>query len=93
MMFFDVTPRGRILNRVSKDTQAVDEVIPEALQGAVFIFITLVATIINICVLSWPSIIIAIPSLVLFVGIYQSFRSVSPQFKRLDALTRSPVMN
>ena len=70
MSFFDTTPLGRILNRFSKDTYIIDEVIPRSLRSFIFTFLTVVATLIVIVVTTPPFLVVIIP-LLLFYALVQ----------------------
>ena len=69
MAFFDTTPLGRILNRFSKDTYIIDEVIPRTLRSFIFTFLTVVATLIVIVVTTPPFLVIIVPLLVFYAMI------------------------
>lgn len=49
--------------------------------------------VVSITCLNWPALIVIIPALIIFVAIFNSFSSVYPEIKRLEAITRSPVYN
>ena len=70
MSFFDTTPLGRILNRFSKDTYIIDEVIPRSLRSFIFTFLTVMATLIVI-IITTPLFAIIIVPLFIFYGVVQ----------------------
>lgn len=93
MRFFDTTPQGRILNRLSKDTNSVDQQVLQFSQGAMSTFIYIIGLLISMACVNWPALIVIIPCLIIFLSIFFVFRLVYPQVKRLESVTRSPVFN
>ncbi|CAL5986502.1 Xenobiotic-transporting_ATPase / Multidrug resistance-associated protein [Hexamita inflata] len=91
MGFFDTTPQGRIVNRLSKDTDAVDSGIVKYLQAGVSTGLMIVGMIISIAVVNYPCLIVIIPCIILLGVLFMRFRLAYPQIKRLEAITRSPV--
>ena len=61
MSFFDTTPLGRILNRFSKDTYIIDEVIPRSLRSFIFTFLMVISTLIVIIVTTPPFAVVIVP--------------------------------
>lgn len=93
MSFIDSNPLGRILNRFTKDTDALDNEIGEQLR--LFLFpAALIIGIIILCVCYLPWFAIAVPFLALaFVFITNFYQGSSREVKRLEALQRSMVYN
>ena len=90
--FYDVTPTGRILNRLSKDQNAIDMQLLFALNASigqifqVFCIICLVAYIV-------PYLLIAIPfAMYLALKIQNFYLSSSRELMRLESISRSPVV-
>ncbi|RQM10790.1 hypothetical protein B5M09_012587 [Aphanomyces astaci] len=91
MSFFDTTPLGRIVNRMSKDVYAIDETIPGVwgmLFGTVFSVITTICTVIYVT--PWFSVIL-IPLGILYYASQRYFIKTSRELQRLDSISRSPV--
>ncbi|ETW02813.1 hypothetical protein H310_05298 [Aphanomyces invadans] len=92
MSYFDTTPLGRIMNRMSKDVYALDETLPSnwgMLLGATFSFITTIGTV----VYATPWFTVLLPPLAAFYYVSQRYYiSTSRELKRLDSISRSPVV-
>lgn len=90
-MYFDITPLGRILNRLSKDLDSVDSQLPDSFLSTLQNGFHMVSVVL-LCVVSIPYIIVLlIPLGYLFYLIQQYFRNTSRELKRLDGVSRSPV--
>ncbi|RHY38103.1 hypothetical protein DYB38_010877, partial [Aphanomyces astaci] len=92
MSFFDTTPLGRIVNRMGKDVYAIDETIPAnwgMLLGATFSFITTIGMV----VYATPWFTVLLPPLAGFYYVSQRYYiRTSRELKRLDSISRSPVV-
>ncbi|EQC32349.1 hypothetical protein SDRG_10096 [Saprolegnia diclina VS20] len=91
--FFDVTPIGRILNRFSSDLDQVDSQLP---LFALFLLQTLaqVLAVVVVCAASLPFILLVyLPIAAIFFWIQRLYVTPSCDLKRMDATTRSPVLN
>lgn len=91
--YFDVTPIGRILNRFTKDMDAIDSLLPNyllySLQSGFHVLSILI-----LCLASTPFFFVAfIPIAFLFYLIQKHFRLTSRELKRLDGVSRSPIYN
>nr|XP_060642317.1 ATP-binding cassette sub-family C member 6 [Anolis sagrei ordinatus] len=91
MGFFEQTPSGHLLNRFSKDMDAVDSIIPDKLKSLLgFLFILLEIYI--VIIVATPIAVVAIvPLTVLYVVSQNFFITTSCQLKRLEATSRSPI--
>lgn len=93
MSFFDTTPVGRILNRVGKDIDQLDVQLP--LMANVFfeLFFQLMAMGVLISVVLPQFLIVALPLAVLYAFMQKFYLRTLRQLKRLEGVTRSPVVN
>jgi ABC-type multidrug transport system fused ATPase/permease subunit len=69
MSFFDQTPLGRIINRLSNDISRIDGNIPWAGSYAMSVFSMALNSLISICVVIPILVIVVVPLLAFFLGI------------------------
>lgn len=89
--FFDVNPLGRILNRLGKDMQAVDqEVMPWF--GELAHFSLALAGIVLVILYSTPVVLIGlVPITAVAVSTARRYLATTRELKRLDSISRSPI--
>ncbi|RDW35808.1 P-loop containing nucleoside triphosphate hydrolase protein [Yarrowia lipolytica] len=91
LRFFDSTPIGRIMNRFSKDVEALDQETAMAAGMMVQNFLACLATVVLITMIT-PSFLffgIIIAGIYLAIGIF--YLTTSRELKRLDSTTKSPI--
>jgi len=91
MAFFDTTPFGRIINRLSKDISTIDEKIPVTTSSLIACIVGCIFTFLTICFVTPAFIILLVP---ICIGYYISqryFIKTSRELQRLDNISRSPV--
>ncbi|KAH8683197.1 hypothetical protein BGZ60DRAFT_368935 [Tricladium varicosporioides] len=89
--FFDVTPLGQLMNRFSKDLEAVDQEVAPIAIGVMSCALAIVVTIALISVIT-PGFLIAgffISAMYFFVGKF--YLRSSRDLKRLESVQRSPL--
>ncbi|KAK7757282.1 Transporter of the ATP-binding cassette (ABC) [Diatrype stigma] len=89
--FFDVTPLGQLMNRFSKDLEAVDQEIAPVAVGVMSCALGIIVTVVLIAMVT-PGFLIAavfITVLYVFVGIF--YLRASRDLKRLESVNRSPL--
>ncbi|KAI5446385.1 Multidrug resistance-associated protein 4 [Lathyrus oleraceus] len=93
MSFFDTTPSGRILSRVSTDLLWVDISIPMLLNFVVLAYLSLFSILIVTCQNSWETVFLLIP-LFWFNNWYRKYYlATSRELTRLDSITKAPVIH
>lgn len=93
MSFIDTNPMGRIMNRFTKDTDALDNEISEQLRLFVYGLSRLVGIIIlNIIYLPWVALLIPI-MLGLFITLANYYQASCREIRRIEAVQRSFVYN
>ncbi|KAG0308528.1 hypothetical protein BGZ98_007707 [Dissophora globulifera] len=89
LSFYDTTPLGRILNRFSKDVEAVDSAILGPLND-ITITLSMILGSVILTLIYFPLLFIAIvPMGGLYYGLSIYYRSTSREIKRLDSTLRS----
>ncbi|RDD40705.1 Multidrug resistance-associated protein 5 [Trichoplax sp. H2] len=92
LSFFDYTPSGRILNRFSRDMDEIDIQLPLFADRSLLLVLTLLGSII-VVLASYPWVAIAIVPLVLGISMLAYvFGKTLREVKRLESISRSPVM-
>ncbi|KAF9973525.1 hypothetical protein BGZ73_003215 [Actinomortierella ambigua] len=89
--FFDTTPMGRIINRFSKDVDAIDNMLSEAYRMFVNTGAIVISTFILICVIFPWFLAPLVPMLVFYYYAAIYYRSTSRELKRLDSILRSSL--
>ncbi|KAH9148047.1 hypothetical protein AeRB84_008456 [Aphanomyces euteiches] len=91
--FFDVTPVGRILNRFSSDLDQIDSTLPHYGLNVLQFFFNILAVLV-VCAASTPWVILLyVPFGALFVYGQRAYNKASNEIKRLDGVTRSPLIS
>ena len=91
LRFFESNPSGRILNRVSKDQQVIDELLPMTLFDASQCLLMTLGSLVVIGIVNPWVLVILIPLLPAFWWVRRFYLRSSRQIKRLESVTRSPV--
>ncbi|KAI4484424.1 hypothetical protein M0802_013061 [Mischocyttarus mexicanus] len=93
MNFFNNNPVGRILNRFSKDTGAVDTRMPICMFDIIIIGIGIIAIIVIVGSIN-PWLLIPVIFIAIIIYFLRDFYlSTSRSVKRLEGITRSPVID
>lgn len=93
MLFMDTTPMGRVINRFTKDTNVLDNMIGDQLAFLLYLFSS-VAGVIILCIIYIPWFAISVPfSAFLFVAVANYSQALSRELKRLESVERSFVFN
>ncbi|KAF0685074.1 Aste57867_23002 [Aphanomyces stellatus] len=91
MRFFDTTPLGRIVNRLSKDVYTLDEGLPDnwgMLLSTLFDVVTTLGTVVYVT--PWFAVVL-VPLAGLYLSSQRYFVKTSRELQRLDSISRSPV--
>ncbi|KAK7279862.1 hypothetical protein RJT34_24921 [Clitoria ternatea] len=93
MSFYDSTPLGRILSRVSSDLSIVDLDVPFGLIFAVGATITCYANLTVIAAITWQVLFISIPMLYIAFRLQSYYYATAKELMRLNGITKSFVAN
>ncbi|CAG2116240.1 unnamed protein product, partial [Medioppia subpectinata] len=93
MAVFDSNPIGRIMNRFSKDVSAIDEVLPNVLYEVNLGVSLIVFTIIVAALVNYYLVIPGVIVLILSVFVRNIYIKTARDIKRMEGLTRSPVLS
>ncbi|XP_020669780.3 ATP-binding cassette sub-family C member 6 isoform X1 [Pogona vitticeps] len=91
LAFFEQTPSGNLLNRFSKEIDAIDTIIPDKLKSLLGFLFNLLEIYTVILVVTPIAIVVIVPLTVLYAVFQTFFVTTSCQLKRLEAAGRSPI--
>lgn len=91
--FYDQTPRGRLMNRVTSDIGTLDGGIIMPLQGVAVLLISWSTSMLIIASTAPVFILFALATTAGFVLIFQRYFPASESLRRLQAVSLSPVMS
>jgi len=91
LTFFESTPLGRIINRMTKDVDEIDNFLPLNIQNSLIIFFRSFGPVVFICITLPYYTFLAILQ-ILGMGLLSFiYRKVVRSVKRIDNVTRSPI--
>ncbi|KAK6164406.1 hypothetical protein DH2020_001270 [Rehmannia glutinosa] len=93
MSFFDSTPAGRILNRVSIDQNVVDLDIPFRLGGFASTTIQLLGIVGVMTQVTWQILLLVIPMAIACLWMQKYYMASSRELVRIVSIQKSPVIN
>ncbi|KAJ3118107.1 hypothetical protein HDU96_003875 [Phlyctochytrium bullatum] len=91
LRFFEVTPIGRIVNRITKDMDAVDSEVGPSVGNTAFNLLLLLFIIITIAREIPVLLVVLIPIGYIYYAVGQLFVRTCRSLKRLDSVSRSPI--
>ncbi|KAF5176046.1 ABC transporter ATP-binding protein/permease VMR1, partial [Thalictrum thalictroides] len=91
VQFFDQTPTGRILNRLSSDLYMIDDSLPFILNVLLANFVGLVGLVIVLSYVQVFFMILLLPFWYIYSKLQFYYRSTSRELRRLDSVARSPI--
>lgn len=91
--FYDVTPIGRLMNRLTSDIGMLDGGIISPLQSMAFFFLTWLSALVIIALVTPVFFFFAVLMTACFVYIFLKFLPASQSLRRLEMVSLSPLMS
>ncbi|KAJ3017159.1 UNVERIFIED_CONTAM: hypothetical protein HDU68_011823 [Siphonaria sp. JEL0065] len=92
VVFFDTTPIGRIMNRLSRDVDSADNVIYDSLRLLFYACLQIISTFVLVAYVTKGLFLVAlVPLMGLYFGIQVYYRATSRELKRIESISRSPL--
>lgn len=89
--FFDQTPSGRILNRLSSDLYIIDDSLPFILNILLANFVGLLGIAVVLSYVQVMFVLLVLPFWYIYSKLQFYYRSTSRELRRLDSVSRSPI--
>ena len=93
VLFFDINPAGRILNRFSQDVGSMDEDLPIKFIFLIQSYLLLLFSVLVPAIVNFWVLLLVVPSVCLFVYLTSYYLRTSRELKRLESICRSPVFS
>ncbi|KRZ88108.1 Multidrug resistance-associated protein 1, partial [Trichinella sp. T8] len=91
MSFYDVTPLGRILNRIGKDIDVIDDTLPLTVRTWIMAGLGVLSVLLVILISTPIFAAVIVPIAILYYFLQKIYIRSSRQLKRIESVTRSPV--
>ncbi|KHJ47246.1 ABC transporter transmembrane region [Trichuris suis] len=91
MSFYETTPLGRVLNRIGKDIDVVDNTLPAAVRTWMNCLVQIIATLVIIAMNMKAFAAAIIPLAIFYYAVQRFYVSSSRQLKRMESVSRSPI--
>ncbi|RLV94170.1 ATP-dependent bile acid permease [Spathaspora sp. JA1] len=91
LRFFDKTPLGRIMNRFSKDIEAVDQELTPFAEGVFMCLVQCLSTLVLITFITPGFLIFAFVISFLYYLVGYFYLTLSRELKRYESITKSPI--
>ncbi|KAE7997228.1 hypothetical protein FH972_001878 [Carpinus fangiana] len=91
VQFFDQTPGGRILNRLSSDLYTIDDSLPFILNILLANFVGLLGIAVVLSYVQVYFLLLLLPFWYIYSKLQFFYRSTSRELRRLDSVSRSPI--
>ncbi|EXB55132.1 ABC transporter C family member 13 [Morus notabilis] len=91
VQFFDQTPSGRILNRLSSDLYTIDDSLPFILNILLANFVGLLGIAVVLSFVQILFLLLLLPFWYIYSKLQFFYRSTSRELRRLDSVSRSPI--
>ena len=91
LSFFDTTPLGQLMNRFSKDVEAIDQDVSPVAVGVLGCLFSLTSIVVLICVITPRFLIAGFFIALIYFAIGQFYLRSSRDLKRLESVQRSPI--
>ncbi|KAF7099488.1 hypothetical protein CFC21_101116 [Triticum aestivum] len=93
MSFFDSTPLGRVLSRVSSDLSIVDLDVPFAFLFSLGSSINAYSNLVVLAVVTWQVLFVSIPMIVLATRLQRYYLASAKELMRINGTTKSALAN
>ncbi|KAK8454994.1 hypothetical protein SEVIR_4G064300v4 [Setaria viridis] len=93
MSFFDSTPLGRVLSRVSSDLSIVDLDVPFAFMFSISASLNAYSNLGVLAVVTWQVLFISVPMIVLAIRLQRYYLASAKELMRINGTTKSALAN
>jgi len=90
--WFDANPTGRVLNRFTRDTQKIDENVPNSLESATWQLLGLLGIVAVLAAVTRVFALALLPLLYIYARLSGLYRPTGRELERLEATAASPLL-